>query len=125
MAKRLSNEEIIAAIISAGTIKGAAARTGYTERAIYDRMKTPDFKKLYQEAKTELLRETCTALQYYSITAVETLADVMQNKDAAAQSRVNAATAILQHANKYTEALDVLERLEAVEAAQAAQSAAE
>ena len=120
MAQRLSDEEIIAALLSAGSIKGAAIATGYTERALYDRMKKPEFKELYKGAKTALLSATCTLLRLYGLKAVETLAEVMQNRDAAAQSRVSAATAILQYSSKFTEAFDIIERLEAIEAAQAA-----
>lgn len=118
MAKRISDEEIIAALFGSGTIKAAAERTGYTVKALYQRMKAPEFKKLYQEAKSTLLSETCTALQLQAAEAVNTLAAIMKDERAAAQSRVTAATAILQHTNKYTEAVDIIERLEAVEAAQ-------
>ena len=51
MAKTVSDEVIISALMSNGTIKAAAAAVGVTERTIYDRMSSGDFKALYKSAK--------------------------------------------------------------------------
>ena len=117
--KRLSNEEIIAALISCGSIKEAAGVLGYTVRTVYERMKDPDFRDQYAQAKNEIVKAAAAKLQGNLCVAVDTLVAVMTDAQAGNQTRVNAATAILQYGARYTEATDIIERLEAVEKAQA------
>ena len=54
---KVSDEALVAALISCGTMKAAAASVGLTERAVFDRMKDRDFKAIYQQAKTDVIRE--------------------------------------------------------------------
>ena len=88
MGKRLQNEEIIAALIAEGTIKGAAASLKCTTRTLYDRMKKPEF---------------------------DTLVEIRDDKEAPKQTRANCAVNILQYAARFTETTDIIERLEEVE----------
>ena len=54
-------------------------------------------------------------LQERAYTAADTLATIMQDKDAPAQTRVNAAAEILRQNVKYTEITDILEQLRELE----------
>lgn len=117
--KRLTDEVIIASLITEGSIKAAAASLKCATRTLYERMKTPEFKELYSQAKTEILRAATVKLQGNLCGAIDTLADIMQDEDAAKQTRVNAAVSILQQAARFTETTDILERLEAIEEIQA------
>jgi hypothetical protein len=116
--KRLQNEEIIAALIAEGSIKGAAASLGCAERTLYDRMKKPEFKTLYSQAKGEILKTATAKLQGQVCGAIDTLTEIMKDEDTAKQTRVNSAVAILQNAARFTETIDIVERLEAIEEAQ-------
>lgn len=118
--KRLTDEEIIAALISQGSIKGAAEVLSCAERTLYERMKRAEFKDLYAQAKAEIIKSATAKLQGNLCGAVDTLAAIMQDEETAKQTRVNSAVAILQHAARYTEAVDIMERLEALEEAQKA-----
>ena len=113
--KNIPNESIIAALLSTSTIKAAAETVGLTERAIYDRMKTPEFRELYKEARQKMLHVATARLQNSVSDAISTLVDVMENAEIAAQTRVNAAMAVLQYCLRYTEAVDFAERMEALE----------
>lgn len=117
--KRLTDEAIIAALIANGSIKGAAASLDCTERTLYERMKKPEFKELYTQAKGEILKAATAKLQGNLTGAIDTLAEVMNDKEAPKQTRVNSAVSILQYAARFTETTDILERLEAIEEAQA------
>ena len=117
--KRLTDEEIIAALIAKGSIKGAAASLKCTARTLYDRMKKPEFKELYAQAKGEILKAATAKLQGNLCGAIDTLAEIMTDEEAAKQTRVNSAVSILQYAARFTETTDILERLEAIEEAQA------
>ena len=99
--KTLQDEEIIAALIAQGSIKGAAASLGCAERTLYDRIKT---------ATAKLQGQVCGA--------IDTLTEIMKDEDTAKQTRVNSAVAILQNAARFTETIDIVERLEAIEEAQ-------
>lgn len=118
--KRLTDEAIISALLSEGSVKGAAAVLGCTPRTINSRSKSQEFKEMYQEARADLLRAGAAKLQGHVAEAVDTLAEIMQDPGVAPQTRCNAATAVLSHAAKYTESIDLLSRLEAVEESQRA-----
>ena len=117
--KRLTDESIIAALIAEGSIKGAAASLHCTTRTLYERMKKPEFKDLYAQAKAEILKTATAKLQGNLCGAIDTLTEIMQDPEAAKQTRVNSAVSILQYAARFTETTDILERLEAIEEAQA------
>ena len=116
--KRLTDESIIAALISEGSIKGAAASLECTTRTLYTRMKRPEFQKLYTQAKADILKTATAKLQGNLCGAIDTLAAIMTDEEAAKQTRVNSAVSILQYAARFTETTDVVDRLEAIEKAQ-------
>lgn len=116
--KRLTDESIIAALISEGSIKGAAASLECTTRTLYTRMKRPEFQKLYAQAKADILKTATAKLQGNLCGAIDTLAAIMTDEEAAKQTRVNSAVSILQYAARFTETTDVVDRLEAIEKAQ-------
>lgn len=116
--KRLTDEEIISGLIAQGSIKGAAASLECTTRTLYTRMKTPEFKELYTQAKGEILKAATAKLQGNLCGAIDTLAEITQDPEAPKQTRVNSAVAILQYAARFTETTDILERLEAIEETQ-------
>ena len=116
--KRLTNEEIIAALIERGSIKAAAAILECSTRTLYERMKASDFKEQYAQAKAEIIKTATAKLQGHLCGAIDTLVAIMNDSQAGNQTRVNCAVAILQYGARFTEATDILDRLEAVEQAQ-------
>jgi len=119
--KRLTNESIIAALIVAGSIKGAAANLGCTTRTLYTRMKAADFQEQYAQAKADLLRTVTAQIQGELSGAVSTLSEIMHDETAPKQTRANCATSILQYGARYTEQVDILDRLDRIEELQADQ----
>lgn len=117
--KRLTDEEIISGLIAQGSIKRAAASLECTTRTLYTRMKTPEFKELYAQAKGEILKAATAKLQGNLCGAIDTLNEIMTDPEAPKQTRANCAVSILQYGAKYTEATDIIERLEAIEETQA------
>ena len=117
--RRLADEEIIAALIECGTIKAAAASLDCTARTLYERMKKDEFRELYAQAKAEIIKGATAKLQGNLSGAIDTLAEIMNDKEAAKQTRANCAVSILQYGARFTETTDILERLEAIEEAQA------
>ena len=66
---QVSNQQIIIALLSEGTVSRAAERLGCSVDTIYKRMKKPDFQELYSQAKSEQIR---TAAANISATMIST-----------------------------------------------------
>ena len=120
--KRLTDEAIVAALIECGSIKGAAASLQCTARTLYERMKKPEFKKIYTQAKGDILKTATAKLQGNLCGSIDTLTEIMKDTEAPKQTRANCAVSVLQYGAKFTEATDIIERLEAIEEAQELQN---
>ncbi len=104
-----SDEQIIAALMECKTVSAAAAAVGLSPRAMYDRMSDPGFMVLYKGAKADVLRAAVAKINSKAAEAVETIAEIMNSKEASPAVRLQAAQAILNHAGKFAERLDRLE----------------
>lgn len=105
MAKTISDEVIISALISNGTIKATAAAVGVTERTIYDRMSNGDFKALYKSAKADIVRKAVFELNNQLGAAVKTIVSIMNDEEINPAIRLQAASTLLNTANKFAERL--------------------
>lgn len=105
MAKKVSDEQLIAALLNNGTLKAAAAAAGVAERTLYDRMNDGDFQALYKAAKADLIRAAVFSLNSKVQAAIDTVADVMQDENNNAAVRLQAAQTILNNAGKFAQRL--------------------
>lgn len=103
--KTVSDEQIIAALMSNGTIKATAAAVGVTERTIYDRMSSGGFKALYKSAKADVVRKAVFELNNQIGAAVETVVSIMGDEAINPAIRLQAAQTVLNNANKFSERL--------------------
>lgn len=108
--KAVSDEQIIAALFSNGTIKAAAAAIGISERSIYDRMNEGEFIALYKSAKADLIRGAVVNLNNQIQTAVNVVADIMNDSNNNAAVRLQAAQTILNNAGKFSQRLTAEEQ---------------
>ncbi len=107
---------MIEALMTTPTQKMAAEKLGCTPVTVSNRVKDPEFRKKYDEARAGLIKSTRDMLQRSTCNAVSTMVHIMQDKRAPTQTRLNAAEAILKHGARYTEIGDVMERIKALEA---------
>lgn len=114
--KRIRDETIIEALLTSATARSAAAKLGINEQTIYRRKRETEFIRKYEETRRECTEMARNALQSTAHAAVETLAQIMRDKNAPAQTRVNASAEILRQNVKYTEMSDILEKIERLEA---------
>lgn len=105
--KAISDEQIIAALLNSGTIRGAAAAVGISERALYDRMSAGEFQALYKAAKADLIRAAVLNLNRQLQAAIDTTVSIMTNEDNNAAVRLQAAQTILNNAGKFAQRLQV------------------
>lgn len=105
MARKITNELIISALLQHGTIKEAAQAIGTTPRTIYGRMSDPEFKADYQEAQNEIVRGAVYAINGKLSAAVDTVCAIMENEEVSAAIRLQAAQTIITNAAKFSERL--------------------
>ena len=112
---RINDEQIISALLNCGSLRKAAESLGTTANTISNRLKKEDFRKRYEAAKAELLRETVGVMKSNLSGAVTTLTEVMNNKENAPTVRISAADSLLRHTVKYIETAEIESRLRALE----------
>lgn len=108
--KVISDEEIIAALLSSGTVREAASAAGLPIRTLYDRMNNSDFQIMYREARTEILRAAVHNMNTQIQEAVNTIAGIMTNEEINPATRLNAAQTLLSNAAKFFARLQAEER---------------
>lgn len=111
--KVVSDEAVIAALLSAPTLGAAAQQCGLSVRQLYTRRKSPDFIRKLREAQGDALEGAVRYLQHSTATAASTLVEICENGQE--QNRLTAARTLLDQAAKLTEVVDFSRRLEALE----------
>ena len=106
-------EVAIAALLTENTIGEAAAKAGVCERTLKNWLVLPEFATAYRAARQEVLDRAVTRLLTVCGEAVDTLRACLTS--AKPGDRIRAAVAILDHAIKGTDQLDVIERIKALE----------
>jgi hypothetical protein len=105
MAKKISDEELIAALISCGTMKAAAETVGLTERTVYDRMQDGDFKARYKAVKADIVRRAVFDINSKLGAALDTVLEIMQDKNNRPETRLQAADKVFLYADKFAKRL--------------------
>lgn len=103
--KVISNEELIAAIITNNTLAAAAEAAGISLRALHDRMRDPDFRIAYTDAKSEIIRGAVRTVNSHLTEALETVAGIMNDEQNNAAVRLQAAQTILSQSSKINDRL--------------------
>lgn len=104
---QITDEQIIVALMNHGTIKAAAAAVNLSERTIYDRMSGGEFQALYKAAKADLIRAAVFSINGQLQEAVNTVAEIMADKENNPAVRLQAAQTILNTACKFTQRLAI------------------
>ena len=112
---KVTDEQIIASILSATTNKAAAEKCGLSETQFYKRIRADSFKRKLDRVKGELLVNVTTAMQNGMCEAAQTMLEIMRDARNAPQIRLNAADSVLRNSMKLTEQNDILRRLDALE----------
>ena len=115
-----NDEKILAALVTAGSVRTAASVAGVSESTVRNRLKDADFRAAYEAIKSELLQGATAAMLSKLETATETISDVMNDAENPANVRVSAADSLLRHCLRYLATADIERRLSALEEAQAA-----
>lgn len=112
----LKKEKAILALLSHSTIEAAAQEVGISRKTLHEWLKQEDFKGKLQEAKQETVNHVTMRIRASMAEAVDTLTEIMRDKETPPHARVSAAKAVLEAGVKVIEQEDVLTRLDNLEA---------
>lgn len=114
-------ERGIVALLANTKLKDAAASAGISEATLWRWLQEPDFHAAYMKARRDAVQSAIARLQSYTSDAVDTLHEIMMDKDALAFARLGAARAILDYSIRGVELEDHEQRLAEIERLMAAQ----
>ena len=97
---KVSDEVIIAALLSEATNKAAAEKVGITVRHLYQRTSDSRFQQKYRKALDSVLQDASDLIRRNVCKAVETAASIMENEEVAPQIRLNACELLLRNMPK-------------------------
>lgn len=102
---------IIEAVLTAKTAEQAAAALGMSRAGLYRRLEQPELREALRRLRGQLLTQALSKLHEEAIAAVDTLSEIMRDRQATAAARVRAAEAILDFTLRGSEYLDITEEL--------------
>jgi hypothetical protein len=108
-------QQAIAALIEAPTIREAAGVVGIGEATLFRWLQHADFQNAYRHAKQQIVSQAISRLQKASGEAVETLREIMNDTNKPPSARVSCAKTILDMAAKALEMDNLSTRIEALE----------
>ena len=108
-------EDAICALLSSGTVKEAAERTGVDPKTLMAWMREPGFNGAYQEARTAIVSQATARLRSRMSEAVDVLAEVMNEAANPPGPRISAAKTVLEMGLKAVENEEIIDRLSALE----------
>ena len=88
---KVTDEQIIAAVLSSATNKQAADKCELSETQFYKRIRADDFKRKFTQVKGELLDRATSTVQNGMNEAARTILEIMRDERTAPQVRLNAA----------------------------------
>lgn len=113
--KRNKKEEALAALLTTGTHKEAAAKAGISARTLSAYLSDPEFRKKYETELTKITQNASVKLKKYMGEAVDVLHATATDQDTGATAKVAAARAILDYGLKVSEMEDLRSKLEEIE----------
>ena len=106
----VSNEELVAALLTSGSITQAAGKCGISPRALYDRMAQTEFRAAYSCAKSDIIRQAVCSLNSRLTDAFGVIAGIMGDEAQPAAARLQAAKMIIDTAERFIDRAENFDR---------------
>lgn len=113
--KKVSDEDIIQALLTHYSNKEAAEFLHITPQTISYKFKDPMFVSKYNDAKSEVLRNVIARLSSASNTALDLLINSVTNEDIPISLRLQSAKDIIRMNREYIEVDDLAHRIALLE----------
>lgn len=115
MAKKVSDEQLLEALLVHGGVRGAAGVCGISQNAIYKRLQDNAFRSRYDALQGVLVSSVAGYMATALSDAVEALVSVLNDSTTSSGLKVSAANSLLNHTIRYVETASILRRLDALE----------
>lgn len=92
----MTDEKLIAALISTPTVREAAKQAGVSESAVYKKLRNYTFRTELSKQRALLLEDVRTAIQAHLMEAVTAIGEIITNKETAPQTRLNACECLVR-----------------------------
>jgi len=112
---RAVQELALGALLCHASVAGAAAACGISGRTIHRWLQDPKFRTALRKMQHDHVGQAHSGLQGITADAVETLREVLNNREAPAGARVSACRATLSLAYDLIQADDMQHRIETIE----------
>lgn len=98
---------ILIALITTNNISEAAKLAGVSTRTINNYTKDPEFKKQFQKLQSSFIQLSCLKISDNMILAIDTLKDIIKNKNTPINLKINATKNILDYGIKLIEIYNI------------------
>ena len=112
---RVTDNQLISALLSCPTIKLASESVGLSEQAVYSRLRKVDFRTKLQNARNDQFQVISSKLEDANFRALDTLINILDDKEVGAGIKVRAAQTLLELSLKNREQADILTRIQNLE----------
>ncbi len=112
---RVTDSQLISALLSSPTIKQTAKTVGISETAIYTRLRKPDFRAKLQNARDTQFQVISNKLEDANFKALNTLVSILDDETVSAGIKVRASQTLLDLSLKNREQADIIARIQTLE----------
>lgn len=112
---RVTDNQLISALLSSATIKQASDEVGLSEQSVYSRLRKPDFREKLQNARNDQFQVISSKLEDANFKALDTLINILDDKETSAGIRVKAAQTLLDLSLRNREQADIISRIQNLE----------
>lgn len=112
---RVTDNQLISALLSCPTIKLASESVGLSEQAVYSRLRKVDFRTKLQNARTTQFQVISSKLEDANFKALNTLVSILDDSEVSAGIKVRASQTLLDLSLRNREQADILTRIQNLE----------
>ena len=112
---RVTDSDLISALLTCPTIKLASESVGLSEQAVYSRLRKVDFRTKLQNARNDQFQVISSKLEDANFLALDTLVRILDDKEVSAGVRVRASQTLLDLSLKNREQADIISRIQSLE----------
>lgn len=112
---RVTDNQLISALLSCPTIKLASESVGLSEQAVYSRLRKVDFREKLQNARNDQFQVISSKLEDANFKALDTLINILDDSEVSAGIKVRASQTLLDLSLKNREQADIISRIENLE----------
>lgn len=112
---RVTDSQLISALLANATIRQASAEVGLSEQTVYSRLRKPAFRAQLQNARDNQFQVISSKLEDANFLALDTLVNILNDKSISAATKVKASQILLDLSLKNREQIDVISRIENLE----------